>query len=90
MKDVQATELPRCDACGKPGCGVYNAPLDKRKAPVHMLGKGSWANLCGPCFEKCGLDTSVTERRVLPKTHDEPGGWGTSPSTGSIVSKEAT
>lgn len=65
MKDVQATVLPDCDMCPPLGVGVrygfYNAPTRKDSA-----GGGRWANLCGPCFELVGIDTSVTERRVLP------------------------
>lgn len=61
MKDVAwEGALPPCDLCGSPGCGAFNSPTSKAGA-----GGGRWANLCGPCFRKHGIDTSVTERRVL-------------------------
>jgi hypothetical protein len=78
VKDVKATTLPRCDVCKKPGCGVYNTPT-KQFGPCG----GKWANMCGPCFDDYGLDTSVTERRVLPKSNDPAGGWGA--RNGAIV-----
>lgn len=62
MRDVQATSLPPCDLCGSQGCGVYNAPT-RLGGPFG----GKWGNFCEPCFPKVGLDTSVTERRVLPR-----------------------
>lgn len=64
MKEVEwRGDFPRCDSCNQPGCGVYNAPTSR-----HPRFGAKWANLCGPCFTKYGLDTSVTELRVRPQT----------------------
>ena len=90
VKDVKVTELPPCDNCNSPGCGVYNSPTRN-----HGPFAGRWGNFCGPCFRKYGIDTSVTERRVLPPS--VPGEvkammkhWGDSDSVAVKGAKDKT
>jgi len=75
MYDVEVasrTEIPDCDVCvlidenvSGDGLnirdGIYNAPTHK----ASPITRGRWANLCEFHFKQHGLDTSVTERRVL-------------------------
>lgn len=67
MKRVAVRTMPRCDLSQVDGTGeehgpgAYNSPT-RRGDP---LTGGRWANLCWPCFAEHGIDTSVTELRVV-------------------------
>lgn len=64
MRDVTVSKIPDCDVCpvfGRaPRSGLYNAPT----RPGSGFG-GKWGNLCEEDFAEHGIDTSVTERRVV-------------------------
>ena len=74
MYDVEVTkdQIPDCDVCviiddhvagtgENIQAGIYNAPTHK----YGQITLGRWANLCEQHFKQHGIDSSVTERRVV-------------------------
>lgn len=66
-RDVRVVEIPPCDICvatdpSDVAPGTYNAPMTGQG---QRLFGGSWANLCQSHFDVYGIDSSVTERRIL-------------------------
>lgn len=63
-KDVRVAQLPDCEI------HRYNSEVEDEEAKAEYNAYfaapfNTWANGCGPCFFRFGVDSSITEHLVL-------------------------